>query len=94
VDALYKIRTYVAWEWSQVAGNSNGAAVPVFYFLGYYNWQVNFWGTTPNNPPISVIRVLTGVTAEFAWTPSNADPGANAMDLTRIANGNIIWVAA
>jgi hypothetical protein len=49
-DLVFQARTYITWEWNQVAGNSKGVAVPVFYFLGYYNWQVNFYATTPNNP--------------------------------------------
>jgi hypothetical protein len=93
-DLLFQIRTYIVWKWNQVAGNSNGAAVPVFYFLGYYNWQVNFFGNSPSYPPISVILVFHGVTADKAWTASNADPGANAMDLNRIFNNENQWVAA
>jgi hypothetical protein len=95
VDILDQFRTYIVWRWQQVAGNSNGAKVPVFYFLAFSNWQVNFWGTTPNAMgPITLIRVLNGVTADANYTQSNADPGANALDLNRILNGNLHWVAA
>jgi hypothetical protein len=79
----------------QQAGNSGGKQVPVFYFLAYYNWQANFYGTaTNNNPPINTIQVLHGVTADANFTRSNVDPAQNAMDVNRIVNGNLNWFAA
>ena len=90
VDALYQPRTYVAWEWTGLGG---GNQAPVFYFLAYYNWQANFYGTaSTGNPPIDTINVLHGVTADANYTRSNADPPTTAMDPNRIWNDQIQWV--
>lgn len=92
VDLLFKARTYVVVEWKQVASNSGGAAIPVFYFLAYDNWQANFWGTTPKaTGPITTINVLQGVTADANYTASNQEPPANALNLNRIYNTEFQW---
>jgi hypothetical protein len=95
VDNLFKAQLYAVWEWNQVASNSGGQPVPVFYFLDYTKCQVNFYGTGPNNtPPISKINVTNGVTADNSYTQSNADLPASQMDLTKIFNDQIAWYDA
>jgi hypothetical protein len=92
VDALYQPRTYVAWEWTGLGG---GNQAPVFYFLAYYNWEANFYGTaSTGNPPIDTINILHGVTADSNYTRSNTDPPTTAMDTFRIFNDEAQWVQA
>jgi hypothetical protein len=96
-DVLPTFRTYVVVEWSQVAGNSGVNKVPVFYFVAYLNWQVNFYATAVNKPPtgpITTIQVIKGVTGDGFFTRSNADPGVNALDLNRNFSDNGQWTAA
>lgn len=69
--------------------------VAVHYYLGYVDWQVNFYAvsTTGNpagsNPPIDTIKLPHGGTADANWTPDNTPPPA--LDRRVSANGYVSW---
>ncbi len=92
-DVEFQADLYLVWRWIQ---NVNGQNVSVFYPLALTLWWVNFYAKgaivmgVPTKP-INNIIILNGVGSlgSNTWAPSNKPP--EALDMTRIFNGNNQW---
>ena|SRR5579885_2111071 len=89
-DFQVSFRMYVAWKWNETVQGVTDTAV--YYYLGYVNWQVNFYAnSSTGKPPIDTIpaNFLHGATADASWTRDNTPPAA--LDYRVLANAYVIW---
>jgi hypothetical protein len=86
VDYLQSFRLYLVWQFQNYGTNN-------YYSLAYTKWQVNFWGTSQNGPPIDTIKWEHGVTSDGSnsFTRSNENPGQTNWGAATIAKGNLKW---